>query len=71
MTTDMDETTLSTLDLLESRLLRIEHLLYGQPQSPSLVQDRSAVDQLGQLERRFSTLLSDIRVYHGLMKICT
>ncbi|CAJ0548784.1 Ff.00g023970.m01.CDS01 [Fusarium sp. VM40] len=69
MATDMDETTLSTLDLLESRLLRIEHILYGQSQSPSLVQDRSAVDQLGQLERRFSTLLSNIRVYHGLMKI--
>ncbi|KAF4993818.1 hypothetical protein FGRMN_6217 [Fusarium graminum] len=69
MATNMDETTLSTLDLLESRLLRIEHLLYGQSQSPSLVQDRSAVDQLGQLERRFSTLLSNIHVYHRLMKI--
>ncbi|KAM0344068.1 hypothetical protein ACHAPU_007971 [Fusarium lateritium] len=69
MATNMDETTLSTLNLLESRLLRIEHLLYGQSQSPSLAQDRSAVDQLGQLERRFSTLLSHIHVYDRLMKI--
>ncbi|KAF4971640.1 hypothetical protein FSARC_1587 [Fusarium sarcochroum] len=69
MATTMDDTTLSTLDLLESRLLRIEHLLYGQSQSPALAQDRSATDQLGQLERRFSTLLSDDRVYGELMKI--
>ncbi|RGP79632.1 putative ro-10 required for nuclear distribution [Fusarium longipes] len=69
MATTMDETTLSTLDLLESRLLRVEHLLYGQSQSPALVQDRSATDQIGQLERRFSNLLYDFRVYHELMKI--
>ncbi|KAF5021720.1 hypothetical protein F66182_6221 [Fusarium sp. NRRL 66182] len=69
MATTMDDTTLSTLDLFEPRLLRIEHLLYGQFQSPALVQDRSAADQLGQLERRFSTLVSDVRVYGELMKI--
>ncbi|KAL4729214.1 hypothetical protein ACLX1H_003625 [Fusarium chlamydosporum] len=69
MAANMDETTLSTLDLLESRLLRVEHLLYGQSQSPSLAQDLSATDQIGQLERRFSNLLYDFRVYHELMKI--
>ncbi|KAF4337795.1 RO-10-like protein [Fusarium beomiforme] len=69
MATNMDETTLSTLDLLESRLLRIEHLLYGQSQSPALAQDQSAISQLNKLERRFSMLLSDVRVYHELMKI--
>ncbi|KAG7416031.1 hypothetical protein Forpe1208_v005951 [Fusarium oxysporum f. sp. rapae] len=69
MATNMDETTLSTLDLLESRLLRIEHLLYGQNQSPALAQDQSAASQLNKLERRFSMLLSDVRVYHELMKI--
>ncbi|RGP64641.1 putative ro-10 required for nuclear distribution [Fusarium sporotrichioides] len=69
MTTTMDETTLSTLDLLQSRLLRVEHLLYGQSQSPALAQDRSATDQIGQLERRFSKLLYDFRDYHELMKI--
>lgn len=70
MATTMDETTLSTLDLLQSRLLRVEHLLYGQSQSPALAQDRSATDQIGQLERRFSKLLYDFRDYHELMKIC-
>ncbi|KAH7197954.1 uncharacterized protein B0J16DRAFT_314263 [Fusarium flagelliforme] len=69
MATTMDDTTLSTLDLLESRLLRVEHLLYGQPQTPALAQDRSATDQIGQLERRFSKLLDSFRVYHELMKI--
>ncbi|ENH63467.1 hypothetical protein FOQG_04575 [Fusarium oxysporum f. sp. raphani 54005] len=69
MATNMDETTLSTLDLLESRLLRIEHLLYGQNQSPALAQDQSAASHLNKLERRFSMLLSDVRVYHELMKI--
>ncbi|KAM5348822.1 hypothetical protein ACJ41O_008645 [Fusarium nematophilum] len=65
----MDDTTLSTIDLLESRLLRIEHLLHGQSASPSLAADRSAVDQIGQLERRFSSLLKQFRVYEGLLKI--
>ncbi|KAF5645520.1 RO-10-like protein [Fusarium sp. NRRL 52700] len=69
MATNMDEITLSTLDLLESRLLRIEHLLYGQNQSPALAQDQSAASQLNKLERRFSMLLSDVRVYHDLMRI--
>ncbi|KAL6352918.1 hypothetical protein LRP88_13395 [Fusarium phalaenopsidis] len=65
----MDDTTLSTLDLLESRLLRIEHLLHGQTVSPALVQDRSAVEKIGQLERRFSHLLDKFRVYAELIKI--
>ncbi|KAI8680033.1 hypothetical protein NCS57_00283000 [Fusarium keratoplasticum] len=69
MATTMDDTTLSTLDLLESRLLRIEHLLYGQTVSPALAQDRSAVEKIGQLERRFSHLLDKFRVYAELIKI--
>lgn len=67
----MDQTTLATLDLLESRLLRIEQLLYGQTASPSLKQDESATQKIGQLERRFGTLVSRIRVYGELLKICT
>ncbi|KAF4979982.1 hypothetical protein FZEAL_3936 [Fusarium zealandicum] len=69
MATTMDDTTLSTLDLLESRLLRIEHLLYGQPVSLALAQDRSAVEKIGQLERRFSSLLTKVRDYGELIKI--
>ncbi|KAH6885417.1 hypothetical protein B0T10DRAFT_95336 [Thelonectria olida] len=65
----MDETTLSTLDLLESRLLRVEHLLYGQNVSPSLGQDYSTVEKIDDLEKRFSLLISKIRVYGELLKI--
>ncbi|KAH7126248.1 hypothetical protein B0J13DRAFT_565041 [Dactylonectria estremocensis] len=65
----MDQTTLSTLDLLESRLLRVEHLLYGQTVSPSLAQEYSAVEKIGDLEKRFSLLISKIRVYGELVKI--
>ena len=69
----MDQTTLSTLDLLESRLLRIEHLVYGQSASPSLTKDQTAVQKIGHLEKRFSALVSDgrFRVYGELLKICT
>lgn len=66
----MDETTLSTLDLLEARLLRIEHLLCGQSLSPALAQDLSAVDKIAQLERRFSALVKQFRVYGEILKIC-
>lgn len=66
----MDETTLSTLDLLESRLLRVEHLLYGQNISPALVQDYSTLEKIDELEKRFSLLVSRIRVYGELLKIC-
>ncbi|KAF7546872.1 hypothetical protein G7Z17_g8129 [Cylindrodendrum hubeiense] len=65
----MDQTTLSTLDLLESRLMRVEHLLYGQTVSPSLAQDYSAVEKIGDLEKRFSILTSKIRVYGELLRI--
>lgn len=65
----LDETTLSTLSLLESRLLRLEHLLYGQTATPSPPQDGSAALKLANLERRFGALTSHIRVYGELAKI--
>lgn len=67
----LDETTLSTLNLLESRMLRVEHLLYGRATTPSPTQHDSAARRLGQLERRFSLMLSEFRVYGELLKICT
>lgn len=66
----LDETTLSTLSLLEARLLRLEHLLYGQKASPSLAQDDAAAPHMADLERRFSMLISKVRVYGELLKIC-
>lgn len=71
MTSDnLDETTLSTLSLLESRLLRVEHLLHGQTGSQPLAQDEQATLRLANLERRFNGLLSHVRVYADLLKIC-
>jgi hypothetical protein len=63
----LDETTLETLSHLESRLLRIEYLLYGQA-TPS--PKTTAVTSLQQLEHRFATLLQRVRVYAELLKIC-
>ncbi|GAP87200.1 putative nuclear distribution protein [Rosellinia necatrix] len=62
----LDDTTLATLSLLEGRLLRIEHLLYGHvvPQPTT-----SAIRSLHDLERRFSKLLQHIRVYGELLKL--
>lgn len=68
MATDIEATTISTLDFLEARLLRIEHLLYGhvvqQPKTP-------AFKSMGDLEHRFAKLLHGVRVYAELLKICT
>lgn len=71
MDNPLDQTTLSTISLLESRLLRIEHLLHGPSASPSSAQGDSARLKLGMLERRFGKLLSQIRVYEELLRICT
>lgn len=62
----MDDTTLSTISLLEARLLRIEHLLYGNLAPQSTV---SAIRGLQDLEHRFSKLLQHIRVYGELLKL--
>uniref|UniRef100_A0A8H7NL45 Uncharacterized protein n=1 Tax=Bionectria ochroleuca TaxID=29856 RepID=A0A8H7NL45_BIOOC len=68
MTSSLNDTTLSTLSLLESRLLQIEHLLYGQSDISS-GQQKSATLKLADLERRFNALTSHIRVYGELLKI--
>lgn len=67
----LDKTTLTTISLLEARLLRLEQLLYGAtsnstPQSST----DSALVSLADLERRFSTLISRFRVYADLLKLC-
>ncbi|KAI1198259.1 hypothetical protein F5X97DRAFT_152537 [Nemania serpens] len=66
MESTIDDTTLSTISLLEGRLLRVEHLLYGNspPQSTA-----SATRGLQDLEHRFSKLLQHIRVYGELLKL--
>ncbi|WYZ39593.1 hypothetical protein EsH8_III_001507 [Colletotrichum jinshuiense] len=69
MDTSLDNTTLSTISLLESRLLRIEHLLYGPTAASPASHTDSAVETVEDLERRFNHLLSHIRVYGELMRI--
>ncbi|KAM3483831.1 hypothetical protein MY8738_002728 [Beauveria namnaoensis] len=71
MDNPLDQTTLSTISLLESRLLRIEHLLYGSSAPTPPPQHESAMHKLANLEKRFSMLTSRIRVYGDLLKICT
>ncbi|PFH59536.1 hypothetical protein XA68_12203 [Ophiocordyceps unilateralis] len=65
----LDQTTLSTIDLLEARLLRVEHVLCGASASPTLVRHESVTRRMADLERRFSSMLSRIRVYADLLKI--
>ncbi|PON26432.1 hypothetical protein TGAM01_v204908 [Trichoderma gamsii] len=67
----LDKTTLATISLLESRLLRIEHLLYGTTASPtsSLNHHDAALEKMDILERRFNNMVAQIRVYAELLKI--
>ncbi|KAM0476806.1 hypothetical protein ACHAPX_006232 [Trichoderma viride] len=67
----LDKTTLATISLLESRLLRIEHLLYGTTASPtsSINHHDAALEKIDILERRFNNMVAQIRVYAELLKI--
>ncbi|KAM0461933.1 hypothetical protein ACHAPV_002570 [Trichoderma viride] len=67
----LDKTTLATISVLESRLLRIEHLLYGTTASPtsSLSHHDAALEKMDILERRFNNMVAQIRVYAELLKI--
>ncbi|KAI1087202.1 hypothetical protein F5B19DRAFT_87771 [Rostrohypoxylon terebratum] len=66
MNSTLDNTTLSTISLLEARLLRLEHVLYGHTtQQPKA----SAIRSMQELEHRFSILLQRMRVYAELLKL--
>lgn len=68
MAATMNDTTISTLSLLESRILRIEHVLYGHSNT---VPKTSAIQSMHELETRFAKLLQHIRVYSELLKLRT
>lgn len=70
MDNTLDQTTLATINLLESRLLRLEHLLHGPAISLPHVHKDSAAQKLKDMERRFSMIISHFRVYNELLKIC-
>ncbi|RKU40131.1 hypothetical protein DL546_001176 [Coniochaeta pulveracea] len=66
----LNKTTLTTISLLEARLLRIEHLLFGTSTPPPRAPDTAVAVALSDIERRFANLLSRVRVYAELLKIC-
>ncbi|KAK0726837.1 hypothetical protein B0T26DRAFT_747228 [Lasiosphaeria miniovina] len=65
----LDRTTLATISLLESRLLRIEQILYGPSSPPSVALTEPATSSLADLEERFASLLRRFRVYFELVEI--
>lgn len=67
----LDKTTLSTISLLEARLFRIEHLLFGNSTPSPRTPETPVGTALSDLERRFANLLTRSRVYAELLKICT
>lgn len=66
----LDKTTLATIELLEARLRRIEHILHGPTTPPSQPPTESATTSLAELEHRFGLLLRHFRVYAEILKIC-
>lgn len=70
MENSLDVTTITTLQLLESRLLHLEQMVYGiSPTDPPTSNEVSVARQLENLERRFRALLSRVRVYNDIHKI--
>ncbi|KAK4169768.1 hypothetical protein QBC43DRAFT_197919 [Cladorrhinum sp. PSN259] len=65
----LDKTSLTTIELLEARLLRIEHILYGPTTPPSQPPPDSAITSLAELEHRFNVLVRHFRVYAEILKI--
>ncbi|AEO64851.1 uncharacterized protein THITE_133565 [Thermothielavioides terrestris NRRL 8126] len=60
----LDQTTLATISLLEARLLRIEHILYGPSTPPTEPPAESATTSLAELEHRFNQLLRHFHKSH-------
>lgn len=71
MDNTMDTATITTLQLLESRLLQLEHMVYGEsPVNVPTSDEVSVARQLENLDRRFQALISRVRVYKELHRIC-
>ena len=68
---NMEQTGQVTIELLEARLRHAEHLLFGvESDHDTQSAVKPVVDGLAELERRFSSLVSKVRVYAELLKIC-
>ncbi|KAH6643392.1 nuclear distribution protein [Truncatella angustata] len=62
----LDDTTIQTLSYLESRLMRIEHILYGHAAHSSNI---DALPNVQNLEHRFAQLTQRFRTYGELLDI--
>jgi hypothetical protein len=71
MDSPSDATTLATLGFLETRLLRIEHQLYGPQSSNPPLDEHPVTLGVADLERRLGSLVAKLRVYGDLLKLCT
>jgi len=71
MDESLDKTTQGTIALLEARLLRIEHILYGPSRPVPKPPTESVITTLTELERRFALLVQHprFRVYADILKI--
>ncbi|KAK3186147.1 hypothetical protein K4F52_005137 [Lecanicillium sp. MT-2017a] len=70
MENPLDQTSATTISLLEARLLRIEHLLCGaSTPATAPAHHESARQRMAELEKRFAALTSHVRVYDELLKI--
>lgn len=67
----MDATSLETIELFESRVHRLEYTLYGEatPEHQT-AEDATIAEKLEDLERRFASLVTHVRVYNELFKVC-
>ncbi|KAK3331447.1 hypothetical protein B0H66DRAFT_446078, partial [Apodospora peruviana] len=65
----LDKTTIATISLFESRMLRIEHILYGPSTPPAQPPSDPATVSLAELKHRFSVLIRHFRVYAEILKI--
>ncbi|EGS22587.1 uncharacterized protein CTHT_0010570 [Thermochaetoides thermophila DSM 1495] len=68
MDRSLDQTTLETIALLESRLHRLERLLYGPAAPPSQPPKKSVLRSLADLERRFAHLIRHYRAHPSLFQ---
>jgi hypothetical protein len=66
----LDKTSLTTISLLEARLLRVENIIYGLSDASSRPTAESVSTSLADLERRFAALVRRTRIYSEILKIC-
>jgi hypothetical protein len=68
----LDQTTLETVALLEARLLRVQHMLFGHAELPDAVAPEDSVwERVALLDREFNRMVCHVKAYSALLNICT